>query len=117
MYFIHHLIDIITDWFHITMRITMLKQMTKSFTAFDEVKGMKSKLEKIKWYLWHGNTFDALQKIWWLCEDVSWIEPEETAHPERYARLTKSLSEFHTYCGYPDLVDTWLRVSCCITAP
>jgi hypothetical protein len=89
--------EYILDWFHITMRITTLKQMAKSFTSLDDLKDMESKLEKIKWHLWHGNTFDALQKIRWLHEDVSWIEPAETPNPERYARLTKSLSEFHTY--------------------
>lgn len=87
----------ILDWFHITMRLTALKQMSKSFTSLEGLQDVDIKLEKIKWYLWHGNTFHALQKIRWLDEDLSWIEPGETPKPERYARFTKSLSEFHTY--------------------
>lgn len=87
----------ILDWFHITMRITTLKQMSKSFTLLEGFEDVETKLEKIKWYLWHGNMFHALQKIRWLDDDLSWIEPKETPHPERYARFTKSLSEFHTY--------------------
>ena len=43
------------------------------------------------------NTFHALQKIFWLYDDASWIEPEETPNPERHVRFTKSLSELHTY--------------------
>lgn len=89
--------EYILDWFHITMRITALKQMSKSFTSLEDIKDVEPMLEKIKWYLWHGNTFHALQKTSWLYEDVSWIEPEETPNPERYARFTKALSEFHTY--------------------
>ena len=71
--------------------------MSKSFTLLEGLKDAETKLEKIKWYLWHGNTFHALQKIRWLDDDLSCIEPEQTANPERYARFTKSLSEFHTY--------------------
>jgi hypothetical protein len=87
----------ILDWFHITMRITALKQMSKSFTSLESLQDVELQLEKIKWYLWHGNTFHALQKIRWLDDDVSCVEPEETSNPERYDRFSKSLSEFHTY--------------------
>jgi hypothetical protein len=87
----------ILDWFHITMRITTLKQMSKGFVSLPELKDMVSKLDKIKWYLWHGNAFEALQKIFWLHEDVAWMEPKNTPHPKRFARLVKSLSELHTY--------------------
>jgi hypothetical protein len=71
--------------------------MAKSFTSLEELKDAETRLEKIKWYLWHGNTFHALQKISWLHDDVSWIEPAETPNPERYTRFTNSLSELHTY--------------------
>ena len=39
------------DWFHITMRITTLKQMAKSFTSLADLKDAETQLEKIKWYL------------------------------------------------------------------
>jgi len=87
----------ILDWFHITMRITALKQMSKTFTLLEGLKDIEAKFDKIKWYLWHGNTFHALQKIRWLDDDLFCIEPEQTANPERYTRFTKSLSEFQTY--------------------
>ena len=89
--------EYILDWFHITMRITALKQMVKAFTSLSSLEDAEAQLDKIKWYLWHGNAFHALEKIFWLYEDVAWIKPEETPQPKRFARLTKALSEFHTY--------------------
>ena len=82
----------VLDWFHITMRLTVLGQFAKGAVLRTEVKDKKKKrsrieeeepepcmptleelehqLERIKWYLWHGNVFRALQagkrskKIW-----------------------------------------------------
>ena len=50
------------DWFHITMKITVLKQYLKGMVKTDEENGeqFQEYLEKIKWYLWHGNTYKAL---------------------------------------------------------
>jgi hypothetical protein len=54
------------DWFHITMRLTVMGQMIKGMTA--ELKpytkcletttvlaDMEKHLESVKWNLWHGN--------------------------------------------------------------
>ena len=44
----------ILDWFHITMRITVLKNMAKSLKP--ELRAeIEPMIEKVKWYLWHGN--------------------------------------------------------------
>ncbi|HEY9879475.1 MAG TPA: ISKra4 family transposase, partial [Leptolyngbyaceae cyanobacterium] len=53
------------DWFHITMRITVMKQMAKGVTYPEDalVEDLSATLESIKWYLWHGNVFRALQEI------------------------------------------------------
>jgi hypothetical protein len=51
------------DWFHITMRITVMRQMAKGLG----VKGTElrefalKELERIKWFLWHGNVFLCLK--------------------------------------------------------
>jgi len=59
------------DWFHVTMRLTVLKQTAKGLPVIfgDEEKqyelkepGLKA-IESIKWYLWHGNTYEALQHL------------------------------------------------------
>jgi len=53
------------DWFHITMRITVMRQMAKGLG----VKGTElrefalKELERIKWFLWHGNVFRALETV------------------------------------------------------
>lgn len=59
------------DWFHVTMRITMLRQGLKELVVrapSDDLTKLDAVLERIKWYLWHGNAFRALQEI----ERVQW---------------------------------------------
>lgn len=53
------------DWFHITMRITVMNQMAKGLSRKDsELRSDALKeLERIKWFLWHGNVLKALQSI------------------------------------------------------
>src|SRR5947209_15335479 len=74
------------DWFHVAMRLTVMKQMAKGFPIhapgeakkrweeWDEAKEelevlrpnrteLEKALESTKWYLWHGNVFDALVSI------------------------------------------------------
>ena len=55
----------VLDWFHVTIRITVLGQYLKGVKHHDEEQGeeMTDRLESIKWYLWHGNVYQALQKI------------------------------------------------------
>ncbi|WP_249826095.1 ISKra4 family transposase, partial [Escherichia coli] len=47
----------VLDWFHITMRLTVLMQYAKGLQASDSATGSKvlSLLESSKRYLWHGN--------------------------------------------------------------
>mgnify|MGYP001308323290 CR=1 FL=1 len=52
----------IIDWFHITMRFTVMKQMAKNVSLESDVN-LTDKLESAKWYLWHGNVFRALQVL------------------------------------------------------
>jgi hypothetical protein len=84
------------DWFHITMRITVLRQQLKELIAtapdHDLVK-LDDELERLKWYLWHGNVFQALQvvkRVQWQLED---LEEELPAS----CKLAKTVVEFHSY--------------------
>ena len=99
------------DWFHVTMRITVLGQLAKALRAppprgaddvgaagdgededgFVEVD-VARELERLKWFLWHGNVFRALETIEDLAEDL-WREHPE---PER-AKLLKAVAEFDGY--------------------
>lgn len=45
----------VLDWFHITKRFTIINRNIDSEN--------KEKLEKVKWFLWHGNVKDALERL------------------------------------------------------
>ncbi len=55
----------VLDWFHITMRITVLGQFAKGVAQHDEKAGaqLTKQLDRIKWKLWHGNTTGAQEVI------------------------------------------------------
>jgi hypothetical protein len=94
------------DWFHITMRLTVMGQMTKGLTAEvegsaaepghesegrpDEVEPEKP-LERVKWHLWHGNVYRALQ----ITEDLEADLESRDEESERAKKLLKAVREFH----------------------
>jgi hypothetical protein len=84
------------DWFHVTMRITVLRQQLKELIAIaldHDLAKLDTEFERIKWYLWHGNVFRALQEI----EGVQWeLEDCEEAVPAS-TKLAKSVREFRGY--------------------
>ena len=54
------------DWFHVTMRITVMTQIAKSLRSRDNphlATEVADELERLKWFLWHGNVFRALQVV------------------------------------------------------
>jgi hypothetical protein len=96
------------DWFHITMRLTVMGQMTKGLAVESspaskpgdderggrlDVTALDKQLESLKWNLWHGNVYRALQ----IVEDLECdLEPQEETS-ERVKKLLKAVSEFHHY--------------------
>jgi hypothetical protein len=58
-----------------------------------DAPALEKQLESLKWHLWHGNVYRALQII----EDLKWdlASPEERS--ERAQKLLKAVSEFHHY--------------------
>jgi hypothetical protein len=85
----------ILDWFHLTMRLTVLSQYGKGLVQCEAVLGeqVQSQIERLKWSLWHGQVDKALGKI----DDLeSAIEPFRETYT-RYAGLVKALSELRTY--------------------
>ena len=69
----------ILDWFHITMRITVMNQVAKGLTTKDKElrKSIFKDLSGLKWYLWHGNLFRALQRIEDLLDDIFILADDE----------------------------------------
>lgn len=53
----------IPDWFHITMRITVLNQTAKGVSVQEKGEEFEKELERVKWFLWHCNVYKALQVL------------------------------------------------------
>jgi hypothetical protein len=91
------------DWFHVTMRLTVLLQTAKGMPEKigegEEQYELRSVVEKqpesIKWYLWHGNTFQALNKLESLKMDLQAAAYESKNDNTR--KLLKGVEELHTY--------------------
>jgi hypothetical protein len=82
------------DWFHITMRITVLGQYAKGLDAASEKRDRVLKFhESIKHFLWHGNVVRAREQITDL---LCYLDNEGIAGDNR-RKLTKALNEFDTY--------------------
>jgi hypothetical protein len=49
----------VLDWFHLTMRITVLDQHAKGVARLDEKlsEEIREGLRRVKWYCWHGNVY------------------------------------------------------------
>ena len=59
----------VLDWFHVTMRITVINQTLKGLTYDDGVKFEKD-VESIKCHLWHGHISEALDNLEYLVDDL-----------------------------------------------
>ena len=85
----------ILDWFHITMKLTVLDQYGKGLVHDDQVLGeqIRDKIARLKWSLWHGNVYKALRKT----DDIeSLIDNFEESYP-KFKQLVKAVDEFRTY--------------------
>ena len=91
------------DWFHVTMRLTVLTQTAKGLPETigegEEQQPLRSEvlkaLDSIKWYLWHGNVFQALRHLQFVEMDLEGAEFE--SHGETTRKLLKAVEEFSTY--------------------
>ena len=92
------------DWFHITMRLTVMKNMAKSLKweqkLIEERENEEpdlsataiKELERVKWFLWHGNVVRALESVEELDDVVAASEQTAESH-----QLEKAVEAFHTY--------------------
>ena len=70
--------------------------MAKGLTAqkgIDARGNIEKQLERVKWYLWHGNVFRALQGLEDLVMDLNDLEPVT----EGIEKLRKAVHEFQGY--------------------
>lgn len=94
------------DWFHVTMRITVMTNMAKSLrppppdpdlelpaeTATKLIARIGPDLARTKWFLWHGNVFRALTTLDDITADLQTLYPGEDP-----PKLLKAVHEFDTY--------------------
>ncbi len=92
------------DWFHLTMRITVMANMAKSLQppppdpqrpgtpSAGPAGQVTAQLERLKWFCWHGNVFRALQTIDDILFDLDITEPSS-----QQVRLLKAVGEFDSY--------------------
>ena len=85
----------VLDWFHITMRLTVLGQYAKGLAHHDEEEAQNAEreLKRIKGYLWNGNHRAALACTGGLIDE---LEDLATTYPGIKA-FRKGVDEFHTY--------------------
>lgn len=95
------------------MRLTVINQIAKGIkpAALKLSTDIVQQLESIKWYLWHGNVFKALQRLNYLVEDVDMVIYEGNKQPE-IKKLFRYLDEFKTYITrneayIPNFGDRW----------
>ena len=83
------------DWFHISMRLTVMGQMAKSINTNDQPNlsaEVEKELERLKWNLWHGNVHKALQIVGDL--ELA-LDVEDESREQR--KLLRAVREFGTY--------------------
>src|SRR5438067_1581837 len=77
-------------------RLTVMSQMTRGLRSRDNPKLAAEVLEeltRLKWFLWHGNVFRALQTV----DDLQ-IDLDNTEHPSiEQQKLLKTVTEFGGY--------------------
>lgn len=107
------------DWFHITMRLTVMGQMAKSLPGHradtpeqpedEEVEDIEptvaaeatvgtsvhvcGRLGRVKWLLWHGNVRRALEEI----EDIIRVVEAVSNGADGEPKLLRAAKEFETY--------------------
>jgi hypothetical protein len=91
------------DWFHLTMRLTVLQQTAKGLpdktsdeeAAYPLRDPVLRELERLKWFLWHGNVYKALQVVQSVEMDLDAAMAHDGHATVR--KLRKAVEEFHTY--------------------
>jgi hypothetical protein len=90
------------DWFHLTMRLTVLSQTAKGLPErlgeeedkYELRTGVLNDLERIRRYLWHGNVFQALNELQSL--EIA-LDAAFESKSEHSQELFKGVEELHTH--------------------
>jgi hypothetical protein len=93
--YLHPSTEHLIDWFHITMRLTVLQQQRKASQAEEPQIGAEipKKLESVKHLLWHGNAEEALERLGGLIIELDLLR----AFLPAADKLRQGIGEFETY--------------------
>jgi hypothetical protein len=93
-FYLHPDAEYILEWFHPTMRITVMKQMATGLRIHSKRTRARIDrlLERLKWALWHGNVDKTLQKLEDLEEELEMLEPSPNL-----PKLTQAVHDFTRY--------------------
>jgi len=103
--------DHIVDWFHLTMRRTVLQQCARGLklqpsapiSSMTEEEGLERRLESVKHHLWHGNTTRALDHLRDVEDELECYGYDENGEPtpqpgnDAAARMLKYAREMEPY--------------------
>lgn len=108
--YLHPSSEHLLDWFHITMRLTVLQQQTKGLQQERPAAGadVAKRLESIKHFLWHGNTPEALERLTSLSIGLDMIRE----HSAPAAKVANGVADFQSYIRnnsefIPNFGDRW----------
>jgi hypothetical protein len=70
--------------------------MAQGLSSHPPLEALEADLERVKWYLWHGNVFQALPVLDHIEMDLETVDDRKTAR-DKFVKLTKAVREFHGY--------------------
>jgi len=93
--YLHPFSEHLIDWFHITMRLTVLQQQAKTVRAEQPALGeeLAERLIGVEHLLWHGNSAEALERLASLFIDLDLLATRSAATE----KLGASIGEFTSY--------------------
>jgi len=93
----------ILDWFHIAMRLTVLKQYVRGVVRVEKDAGdygadsigrrLQTALDRAKWNLWHGKVDDALERL----EDLDAYSWDFETRYSKFAKFEAAHRELRAY--------------------
>lgn len=92
-YYLNPQAEHILDWFHVTMKITAMRQIAKGIQDKAVVDKLLAHLERVKWRLWYGHEESALMALDWMSDECLCQEEPDAKREKLY----KAVAEYHTY--------------------
>jgi hypothetical protein len=92
---LHPQAEYLLDWFHLTMRLTVMSRVAKGVREADQPDlsaDLEEMLEHLKWNLWHGKVDRALE----ITDEIAYALDVEGGSPE-HRKLLKAVRAFETY--------------------